>query len=343
MAREFLLLVQESAYKTPVTTPTYWPTASANAFYIRLDGANSFTMRPRPVMVAVPYGGGVAIDAFRVSDKIECKGRLQTKLHAGPLSQFLLQWAAQPINTGQTSPWTTTEPAGDLASVACYHAIQRSDGSIKRRVYLGTKVEGWSIEVSEDGTIATLSMDLAASTPQGNLFDGSVDPTSTTFPAPTDSPNQYPSGGVTGPYTFVNASGGLTIGSARTQFQSVKIDCKNQIARRFWANRFINLMRLVGRSTTLEAVNFYAPTPDDRTDYEGLLGFQTTGAVPYSGTAVTFELNNGTHSITINMNNNSLFTTFEDQLPLNDLFTQTSTVTNQWDPTVGTDLSFTFT
>jgi|GEM_PF-1149137 len=339
MSREFLLLVQESAYKTPVTSPVYWPTASANAFYIRLDRANVFTMRPRPVMVAVPYGGGVAIDAFRVSDKIECKGRLVIKLYAGPLSQFLLQWAAQQINTGQTSPWTTTEPAGDLGSVSIYHAITRSDGSIKRRVYLGAKVDGFDIDVSEDSTIATLSMDLSASTPQGNQFDSSTDPTSTTFPAPTDSPNQMPEN----PYVFVHASGGLTIGSARTQFQSLKLSVKNQMARRFWANRFVNLMRFVGRATTLEAQNFYVPSPDDRTDYEGLLGFQTSGTVPYSSTAVTFELNNGTHSVTFGLNNNSVFTTFEDQLPLNDLYTQTMTITNQWDPTAGSDLALTFT
>src|SRR5271165_2382246 len=197
MSREFLMLVQESAFKVPVSSPVVYPTASASAFYVRLDGANVFTMRPRPVMVAVPYGGGVAIDAFRVSDKIECKGRLVTKLYAGPLSQFLLQWGGQQINSGQTSPWTTTEPAGDLASVSCYHAITRSDGTIKRRVYLGTKVDGFDVDVSEDGTIATLSMDLSASTPQGNQFDSSTDPTAGTFPAPTDSPNQLPSGGTT--------------------------------------------------------------------------------------------------------------------------------------------------
>jgi len=330
MSREFLLLVQESAYKTPVTTPIVWPTASANAFYIRLDGANVFTMRPRPVMVAVPYGGGVAIDAFRVSDKIECKGRLVTKLYAGPLSQFLLSWAAQQINTGQTSPWTTTEPAGDLASVAIYHAIARSDGTIKRRVYLGTKVDGWDVDVSEDGTIATLSMDLSASTPQGNQFDSSTDPTSSTFPAPTDA--QMPYTGTTGPYVFVHASGGLTIGSARTQFQSIKISSKNQIARRFWANRFVNLMRFVGRSTTLEAVNFYAPTPDDRTSYEGLTTETTS-----------FALSNGTHSVTWTLNTASVITTFEDQLPLNDLYTQMMTITNHWDPTAGSDLALTFT
>ncbi len=343
MAREFLLLVQESAYKTPVATPVIWPTASATGFYIRLDGSNVFSMRPRPVMVAIPYGGGVAIDAFRVSDKIECKGRLSTKLYAGPVSAFLLEWAAQPINSAQTSPWTTTEPAGDLASVSIYHAIQRSDGTIKRRVYLGCKIDGFDLDVSEDSTIATLSLDISGSTPQGNQFDSSTDPTAGTFPAPTDSPNQYPSAGVTGPYVFAHASGGLTIGSARTQFQSLKLSVKNQIARRFWANRFVNLMRFVGRSTTLQAVNFYVPSPDDRTDYEGLLGFQTSGTVPYSSTAVTFELNNGTHTVTFSLNNNDVITTLEDQLPINDLYTQTMTVSNQWDPTVGSDFTMAFT
>jgi hypothetical protein len=326
MSREFLYLVQESAYKTPVTTPVVYPTASANAFYIRLDGANTFTVRPRPVMVAVPYGGGVAIDAFRVSDKIECKGRLVCKLYAGALSQFLLQWGGQQVNSAQTSPWTTTEPAGDLASVSCYHAITRSDGSIKRRVYLGCKVDGWNLEVSEDSTIATLSLDISGSTPQGNQFDSSTDPTAVTFPPPTDP--QLP----TNPYVFIHASGGLTVGTARTQFQSLKLASKNVIARRFWANRFVNLMRFVGRGTTLEAVNFYASTPDDRTSYEGLTTETTS-----------FALNNGTHSITFNMNTASVISQFEDQLPLNDLYTQTMTITNQWDSTAGSDLALAFT
>ena len=134
MSREFLFLVEESAYKTPATA-VVWPTSSATAFYIRMDGSNAFTMRPRPVIVPVPYGGGYATDAFRVADKLECKGHLTTKLYAGPVSQFLLSWAAMPINTGQTSPWTTTEIATDLASVSIYHGIaavtaRSSGGSI---------------------------------------------------------------------------------------------------------------------------------------------------------------------------------------------------------------------
>ena len=204
----FCYLVQESAYKTPVTSPTVYttsPPSTPSAFYIRLDGSNAFTMRPRPVMVAVPYGGGVAIDAFRVADKIECKGRLVTKLYAGPLSQFLLQWAAQTINTAQTSPWTTTEPAGDLASVSCLPrdpAVRRLNQEAGLPRHQGRRLGPRS--VSEDGTIATLTMELSASTPQGNQFDSSTDPTATTFPVPTDSPNQMP----INPYVFIHASGG---------------------------------------------------------------------------------------------------------------------------------------
>ena len=143
-------------------------------------------MRPHPVMVTVPYGGGLAYDAFRVSDKLECKGRLTTKLYAGPhLGCSCVGLAGSPI-AGGTAPWTTTEPVGDLASVAIYHGIARSDGTVKRRVYLGCKVDSWDLEVSESGTIATLSLDITGSTPQGNQFDSSSDPTSGAFPAPTD-------------------------------------------------------------------------------------------------------------------------------------------------------------
>ena len=341
MSREFLMLVQESSFMTPVASPVVWPTASASAFYIRMDGSNAFTMRPRPVIIAVPYGGGYAVDAFRVSDKLECKGRLTTKLYAGPVSAFLLGWAATQVNAGLTAPWVTTNVVGDLASVAIYHAIMRSDGTIKRRVYLGCKVDSWDLDISEDSTIATLSLDITVAVAQGNQFDSSTDPTAVTFPVPTDA--QMPTGGATGPYVFVHASGGLTIGSARTQFQSLKLSSKNVIARRFWASRFAQVLRFVGRSTTLEATNYYAPSPDDRTDFEGLLGFQTSGTVPYTTTGVSLALNNGTHSATFNLENNSVFTNIEDQLPLNDLYLQTSTVTNQYDPTSGTDFTVTFT
>ena len=43
------------------------------------------------------------------------------------------------------------------------------------------------------------------------------------------------------------------------------------------------------------------------------------------------------------MNTASVISQFEDQLPLNDLYTQMMTITNQWDSTAGSDLTLAFT
>ena len=146
MAREFLLFQLEGAYQVPVTCTLaeVWTTAGAaplgqgiagfNGFFGRLDGGDSFTMRPRTVPVTVPYGGGFDLPAFTVSDKMVCEGRYSTKLYAGPFSQFLLTWAAQQVNTANfvagisstgagsdiATGWHSTEAPGNLASVSIY-------------------------------------------------------------------------------------------------------------------------------------------------------------------------------------------------------------------------------
>lgn len=332
VAREFLMLVQESAYKTPVASPVVWTTAltynTETAAYLRLDEGNAFTMRPRPVMVNVPYGGGVAVDAFRVSDKLACTGNLRVKLYAG-LAPFLLNWASARINTGQTSPWTTTEPAGDLASCSIYHAIQRGDGTFKRRVYLGCKVSSWTLDCSMDATVATLNLGLIASTPQGNQFDSSSDPTSTTFPAPAD--NNF----AVDPYVWIHTAGNIAIynGSSvtRNAITQLTVGSQNQLASSYFNNRFLQKARLMGRKTTAAVKLEYDTTPDDRTAYEGLT--QQT---------VSVEFNSGVRTMTFSLNANNLFDPLEDDLPLPDLFWQNSTLNNQWDPVAGTDFSIAF-
>lgn len=324
MAREFLYLVQESAFKTPVASPV----VGTSAFYIRLDGGNAFTMRPTRADVEIPYGGGVAIRAKTVADKLECKGRLQTKLYAGAHSAFLLNWAAKLINGAQTSPWVTTEIPGDLASVTVYHAIQRADSTYKRRAYKGCKVDSWTLEISEDSTIGTLTLELSASEPQGVTFGGTTttDPDATAFPAPTDA--QLP----LNPYVFINASGALTIGSARTQFSSVRITSRNVLARRFFAYPFVRLLRFVGRDTSLEANHYFLASLDDRGTYEAM-----------TDQTCSFTLNNGTNSLAITLNAANIIKSVGDQLPLSDLYTQDIAVNNQYDPSAGADIGLTFT
>jgi len=216
MAREFALFVLEGAatgipYKVPIqpTTGSIWTNSGAgisgpgvilqssggtgfNAFYARLDQGDSFTMRARPQMITVPYGGGFNIPAFTVSDKFVCKGRYVTKLYAGPFTQFLFQWASQVVNAGgyvnaagTTWGWeygpaagTAGSQSGNLPSVTILHGIQRPlDGSYKCQQYSGVKVDSWTLTGSEDSQMMTLTLELTGGTASGNPYDGSVDPT----------------------------------------------------------------------------------------------------------------------------------------------------------------------
>jgi tail tube protein len=328
--REFLMAVEEGAYKTPAASPTIWATsttyglANAQAYYCRLDGGNAFSMRPRPVQVEVPYGGGVAVGAYRVADKLECKGRLKMKLSVAQ-APFWLSWAGVRI-AGGTAPWTTTEPNGDLASCSIYHAIQRSDGTFKRRVYLGCKVDAWTLACSEASTVCELDLEISASTPQGNAFDSSSDPSSGTFPSPLDT--YFPSD----PFVWIHTGGAVTIaGSARTAITELTVSSRNVLARSFYNQRFIGKLRWVGRKTTIATKLEYAASPDDRTAYEGL----TAGTV-------SIGFNNGTHGFVLDCKAQNVMDPFEDDLPLDNLYWQSNTENNLWDNTAGTDLALTF-
>ena len=317
MAREFLYLVQESAFKTPVGSPV----VGTSSFYIRLEGGNAFKGRPKPVTKRVMYGGGLATPVYTVSDKQQIKLSLQTQLY-GTQAALILPWCITRINAGQTLPWTTTEPAGDLASMSIYHAIQRSDASYKRRVYLGCKVDEWSLEAGEDSTTWMLNLSITAALAQGNQFDSSTDPSAGTFPAPTDA--QLP----VDPFLYVDSGGGISIASTRASCSRVKINSKHANSGKFYNNRYMQLYRHLGRQTMFEADNLYAASPDDRTAYEGLVS-----------KSVSLAINNGTHSATFTLNAQNVFDSLEDNLPLEDLYFQNSSLANQYDNSAGADIS----
>ena len=174
--REWLYWNQESAYKTPVTTPVL----NTNAIFVRLDQGNAFTMRPKTQRVAIPFGGGRANTGLTASGTTELVGTLKLILCYSQAG-FILPAISLPINNAQTAPYTTTEPPRDLASFAIYHGVALSNGTVKRRVYLGTKSEGWQLDASRQSQTVSLTVNLRASTPQGNQFDGSVDPTTSAF------------------------------------------------------------------------------------------------------------------------------------------------------------------
>ena len=317
MAREFLYIVQESAYGTPVGSPV----VGTSSIYIRLDGGNAFSMVGDPIFYDIAYGGGLAVNAITGSDQAECVGNLTTKLY-GSQAVFLSNWFAQRINTGQTSPWTTTEPAGDLASCSVYHGVARSDGTVKRIQYAGVKVYSWKIDCSRDSKVATLSLGLRGQKWNGNGYDASSDPNSSVFPAPTDT--QLP----TDPFRFIDLAGNFTIGSSRSQFSSISLSCTNAMDARWFENRFLSVCRWLGRKTTLDASLFYKPTPDDLTDYQN---------VTVKSASVAF--NNGTNSLTINMNGANYFRKITKKLDVDKVYELPVNVTNNWDNSAGADLT----
>jgi hypothetical protein len=328
MAREYLMLVKESAFMTPKATPV----VGTDAFYIRLSEGNGFEMTPNNITETIMYGGGFAVASDVISDHYELKGRLQTKLYPTQAS-FLLNWWLTRINSGQTSPWTTTELAGDLASVSAYHAIRQSNGVYLRKRHAGCKVASGSLEVSRDGTSATLSLDLVGARTFGCAMDsGTADPDATEFPFPTEA--QYP----TGPYTFTQTAGNLTIRSSRTQYQKLTFSTTNALDPKWWENPYVGSMNFYGRTATLAAELRFKASPDDRTAFEQIVD-----------NAASFGFTNGVtgQNVTINMYSANKITGLTYQLPNNQDYLQPITLTSRWDAAAvsgaGGDLAVSFT
>ena len=284
-AREFLWIVKESALGTVMTSPV----AGTDSIYIRLIDGNSFSMVAEPVIEEIPYGGGYAVTAEAVSDHYGCKGQLKTKLYPSQ-APLLMAFLTSRINGGQTSPWTTSEPAGDLASVSIYHAVRRSDGSYRRKRFGGVKAAGGTIEVSRQGTTAMISLDLRACRSYGNAMDGTLDPDATEFPTPNET--DYP----TSPYTFAQTAGTLKIGSntPRTQYENMRIKVQNFALDGQWFEApHLTVNQFCGRASTLDTTLYLKASPDDRSAFEAITSqscsLQFSNGVAGQGCTIDFH------------------------------------------------------
>jgi hypothetical protein len=323
---EHLMLVKESSYGTPFAAPV----AGTDSIYIRLPDSNSFTMIADPVISQIQYGGGYDVPAEFVSDYIEVKGGLTTNLYTSQAA-FILGWALQRVDAAQTLPWAqTSEPVGDLASVSCYHAVMRNDGSIKRTRYAGVKCTSFRIEANRGAPVWKVSMDLVAQKFVGNTFDGSSDPTTTEFPDPLET--SYP----TNPYLFQHSSGGLLLGSGsgtvRSQYESLALAVANTIDARPFESRFLQVAAFRGRRSTLDVALRLKATPDDDAAYLAL-----------AAQRAQLTLTNGANSVVVNFQGNNFLSRRARDLPLNKVFMRTLTITNAFSQSAANDLSYTVT
>ena len=321
--REFLYITEEATYKTFNGSPVL----GTNQLVIRLDSDNSFTMRATPMTQDVMYGGGFAVPAYSVSDEIALTGKLSLKLCYSQAA-ILMPWLVTRINSGGTSPWTTAEPPGDLASMTIDHGIYQDDSkTYKLTRYLGTKPTDWDLSCSRAQRIAQLDIGLVASTYQGNTFDSSSDPTVST---PTDA-NYATDAIVFGHFGLDTSSAEFVIGSARTRFESIKVSVKNVIDARPFEKRFVQIARCVGRSWTASGDMLLVASPTDRLSYETL----ATQAVKLIAT-------NGTNTATLNFETANLIRPLTDNLANERLYMRSVGVAGFYDVGNTNDMTWTY-
>jgi hypothetical protein len=328
MAREFLMLHREDYFGRPYLS-TGAPRTSWY-HYVRLDQPNSFTMRPRRRTEVIPRGGGMPHPAIKVGVPVDCGGSLRTILHYSQAAD-LLGWCVTPIPANRAAPWGTivqspeTQPVGDLASMAIYHAVEDYSGTVKRRVYKGVKVSRWSLAGSAQSPLVILSMDLIAQKPVSNDDLGgadSSDPTGTEFPAPAET--AYP----TDPVLFQQL-GTVTLGAAQTRVSSIGLEGTNMLDARHHFGRFLTYANFRGRTVRTSA----------RLDLGGMTDREAFEAI--TAHAVSFNFTNGVTNVAFDMQDTNYIGEVTDDLQLERNFDYDATWETFWDVSAGNDITVT--
>ena len=224
MSREYCLFVLEGGsgttpYCTPVApaaTANIWTTAATTGLPSTASGAR---ITPRSMLgwtAGIRSRCGLGRSCLRPlrrrfrdprvhgQRQAVLDGMYKTKLYAGAFTQMLLQLACQQVNSlgwvggsGVSAGWqygpaagSAGNQCGNLPSVSIFHAIQRSDGTFKHRLYCGVRVKSWNFTLCENSTIGDLTLQLTGAYAAGNPYTylNYVDPTAKTYAVPATFP-----------------------------------------------------------------------------------------------------------------------------------------------------------
>lgn len=307
-AREWVQLVKESSYGTKMASPV----AGTDSIYLILPESNGFTPLAVPDTVETPYGGGHDVIVEAVADSHTVVGNLTTFVYPAQAA-FLVGWALTRVNSGQTAPWTTTEPVGDLASVTAYHGVPRPDGTIKREKYTGGKVATLQLDCSRQDPRLKATFGLVFQKQVGHSTGGS-DPDATEAPAPSES--SYP----TGPYLFSHTATNFKLATtAIASYETLSIRVQNTLDPKKYESIWLQSCAMHGRRATLSSTLKLKATPNLSADLQSL-----------TGKALEVTFNNGTNTLKIDFLGNNRLSGIPYDLPLGREFLQQATWTNQW-------------
>jgi len=334
-AREFAMIVQEKEFGVPVAVADR--VLGVNAWYIRLDTDNAFSMQSKPTISKTPMGGGYNVPGCKHSDQWTTTGSLQGLAYPGDdglYAKFLADVAFTRINTARTVPWTTTDagyvmPPEDLASFAVYHAILDDDGTYERKLYNGIKVTGGSFDVSDQdpralrfnfniqGKRDDLNQAQAALAAAGSAYTPAA-PNSTEFPFPAA--GDY----VCGPYVMSDTVGLLKIETARSMYSSISLSFTNSMAPKWWEEKYLKTNRWCGRDVKLNVTLKRKKSPDDQAAFRALMSHETA-----------LEFNNGQTFLKFDLGAANAWDDLTRSLPIGDEYVWTGVLQNYWDDTLG--------
>lgn len=322
-AREYLYAVVESALGTPKTTPVL----NTDAWYFNLPDSDSFSGVMSPNIQEIPYGGGCDVSFDAVNDQQDLT--LNWKGFVYPArDNFLINLFLARINAGQTAPWTTTEPVGDLASASFYKSWKpRATATHVRKRYAGCKGLSLDLSATRQDPKLRFSAVLRGQKEVGNPVDASSDPDDTEFPAPSDT--QLP----TGPYLFSHSATNLSVGgSAVTNYQSLSIRVQNSLDVLHFENKFASVISMYGRRIEVTFQRLLASSPNYRGFFQEVVD-----------KATFVEFDNGTNSFKIDLGAKCHLSAYAQQLAIGREFLETITIKGRWSAAAGTDCTLTFT
>jgi hypothetical protein len=309
MAREFATLTIESAYGTIQTTPTI------NTQYVplRLNEGNAITVRRTPVVQTVRTADTLNRRSFIVTERHMVEGQIKCLAYV-PQMPLLLGWALTPINSGQTTPWTTTERPNDLASMTLDHAIEDPvSGTVTKYRYTGLKVRSGSLVFDNQTDMGVLTLDVVGKTTG-----------STTFSEPADT--DYPSA----VYCLQDLTT-IKYGEATTNIRSLNLSWTNDMAARHDETASLSSCRMRGRTVDFSSALLYKISPDRRAAF-----------IAQTVQDCEFVFTSGANTMTLEFAGTNYISGLNDQTPLAEEFEQEITVGSFYDTTANTDFSLAF-
>lgn len=320
--REYAALVQEVSFGTPVASPTN----GTSRHYMRLT--QPFQGLMKPIIGFIPVGNGRVGPGCAFSDSYTLTPTIQGELYPSQ-TDFLMGWATKPINSGRSTPWTTTDasnvmPVDDLASISAYRGVLEAS-TMKRRRISGWKCASFSLSSSRNDPVWKFSASGPAIRDDTNAAGTVAAPLVAEIPDPVDT--VYPCG----PWLFSHLAGGLKIATLRTLFDGVTITFSNTISPQAFEGRYVQVANFSGREIKITVSLYRRPSPDDLATFRALTALD-----------VQLTLANGTNTFLMDFGDKCVWTNLDEQLPMDSPYMWQGEITVVNDATAGTDFLYTY-